>query len=41
MLAVVIRVDWGRLAARRPGAMVRFMAVGVDEARALWRQSLA
>lgn len=39
VLAVVIRADWGRLAARRPGAAVRFVAVSVDEARALWRQS--
>ena len=38
VLAVVIRADWGRLAARRPGAEVRFAAVGVDEARELWRQ---
>lgn len=38
VLAVVIRADWGRLAARRPGAAVRFHAVSVDEARALWRR---
>ncbi len=38
VLAVVIRADWGRLAARRPGASVRVLAVSVDEARELWRQ---
>lgn len=38
VLAVVIRADWGRLGARRPGASVRFSAVGVDEARELWRE---
>jgi biotin-dependent carboxylase-like uncharacterized protein len=38
VLAVVIRADWGGLAARRPGAAVRFRAVGVDEARDLWRR---
>src|SRR5688572_13419292 len=38
VLAVVIRADWGCLAARRPGATVRFRAVSVDEARELWRQ---
>lgn len=38
VLAVVIRVDWGCLAARRPGAPVRFAAVSVEEARALWRE---
>ncbi|ATB29566.1 biotin-dependent carboxyltransferase family protein [Melittangium boletus] len=38
VLAVVIRADWGRLAARRPGDSVRFRAVGVEEARALWRR---
>ncbi|WNG41240.1 biotin-dependent carboxyltransferase family protein [Archangium violaceum] len=38
VLAVVIRADWGSLAARRPGASVRFRAVGVDEARDLWKQ---
>jgi len=37
VLAVVIRADWGRLASRRPGDAVRFRAVGVEEARALWR----
>jgi allophanate hydrolase subunit 2 len=36
VLAVVIRADWGSLAARRPGATVRFRAVGLDEARELW-----
>jgi len=38
VLAVVIRADWGRLAARRPGATVRFRAVSVDEAREIWRE---
>ncbi|QRK11565.1 biotin-dependent carboxyltransferase family protein [Archangium violaceum] len=38
VLAMVIRADQGCLAARRPGASVRFRAVGVDEARDLWRQ---
>jgi biotin-dependent carboxylase-like uncharacterized protein len=38
VLAVVIRADWGCLAARRPGATVRFRAVSVDEARDIWRQ---
>jgi 5-oxoprolinase (ATP-hydrolysing) subunit C len=38
VLAVVIRADWGRLAARRPGTAVRFQAVGVDEAREFWRR---
>ena len=41
VLAVVIRADWGRLASRRPGADVRFVAVGVDEARELWRHQVA
>ena len=38
VLAVVIRADWGALAARRPGAAVRFRAVSVEEARELWRR---
>jgi 5-oxoprolinase (ATP-hydrolysing) subunit C len=38
VVAVVIRADWGRLAARRPGMPVKFQAVGVDEARELWRR---
>ncbi|MET0402575.1 MAG: allophanate hydrolase subunit 2 family protein [Cystobacter sp.] len=38
VLAVVIRADWGVLAARRPGEAVRFRAVGVDEAREAWRR---
>ncbi|PTL79547.1 biotin-dependent carboxyltransferase family protein [Vitiosangium sp. GDMCC 1.1324] len=41
VLAVVIRADWGCLAARRPGATVRFRAVSVDEARELWRQHVS
>ncbi|WP_257462532.1 5-oxoprolinase subunit C family protein [Archangium lipolyticum] len=36
VLAVVIRADWGALAARRPGAPVRFRAVDLDEARDIW-----
>jgi allophanate hydrolase subunit 2 len=38
VLAVVIRADWGLLAARRPGASVRFRAVSVEQAREAWRQ---
>ncbi len=38
VLAVVIRADWGRLAARRPGMPVRFQAVSPDEAREIWRR---
>jgi allophanate hydrolase subunit 2/predicted GNAT family N-acyltransferase len=34
VLATVIRADQGRLAARRPGARIRFRAVGLEEARA-------
>jgi len=34
VLATVIRADQGRLAARRPGAPVRFRAVSLEEARA-------
>lgn len=41
VLAVVIRADWGSLSARRPGAAVRFRAVGVDEARRIWRQHVS
>lgn len=37
LIATVIRADWGRLAARRPGAPVRFRAVSVEEAREAWR----
>lgn len=37
VVAVVIRADWGLLAARRPGTAVRFRAVGVAEARESWR----
>jgi 5-oxoprolinase (ATP-hydrolysing) subunit C len=36
VIAVVIRADQGSLAAPRPGDVVRFRAVSVDEARALW-----
>lgn len=38
VLAVVIRADWGRLAARRPGMSVKFQAVSTDEAREIWRR---
>ncbi|HEX8822792.1 MAG TPA: biotin-dependent carboxyltransferase family protein [Archangium sp.] len=38
VVAVVIRADWGRLAARRPGTPVKFQAVSVDEAREIWRR---
>lgn len=38
VVAVVIRADWGLLAARRPGTAVRFRAVGVAEAREIWRR---
>jgi biotin-dependent carboxylase-like uncharacterized protein len=41
VVAVVIRADWGLLAARRPGAAVRFRAVGVAEAREIWRHHAA
>lgn len=41
LLAVVIRADWGSLSARRPGSAVRFRAVGVDEAREIWRQHVS
>jgi allophanate hydrolase subunit 2 len=34
VLAVVIRADQGALAARRPGAAVRFEAVTLEQARA-------
>ncbi|MCP3138727.1 5-oxoprolinase subunit C family protein [Pyxidicoccus xibeiensis] len=37
LIATVIRADWGRLCARRPGASVRFQAVSGDEAREAWR----
>ena len=37
VIATVIRADWGRLAALRPGAPVRFRAIGPDEAREAWR----
>ncbi|AEI62113.1 biotin-dependent carboxyltransferase family protein [Corallococcus macrosporus] len=38
LIATVIRADWGRLCARRPGAAVRFQEVSIDEARHAWRQ---
>ncbi|MCE9669658.1 biotin-dependent carboxyltransferase family protein [Myxococcus stipitatus] len=40
LIATVIRADWGRLGARRPGAPVRFHAVSLDEARDAWREHL-
>ncbi|WZX21254.1 allophanate hydrolase subunit 2 family protein [Myxococcus stipitatus] len=36
LIATVIRADWGRLGARRPGATVEFQAVTQDEARDAW-----
>ncbi|MFP2912819.1 allophanate hydrolase subunit 2 family protein, partial [Pyxidicoccus sp. 3LFB2] len=41
LIAAVIRADWGRLCARRPGAPVRFQAVTPAEAREAWRQHVA
>ncbi len=38
LIAAVIRADWGRLAARRPGAPVRFHAVSAEEAREAWHR---
>ncbi|NPC86640.1 allophanate hydrolase subunit 2 family protein, partial [Pyxidicoccus fallax] len=38
LIAAVIRADWGRLCARRPGGPVRFVAVSLDEAREAWRR---
>ncbi|RKH90526.1 biotin-dependent carboxyltransferase [Corallococcus sp. AB045] len=37
LIAAVIRADWGRLGARRPGAPVRFQAVTLEVARDAWR----
>ncbi|NOK35064.1 biotin-dependent carboxyltransferase family protein [Corallococcus exercitus] len=37
LIAAVIRADWGRLGARRPGAPVRFQAVSLEEARYAWK----
>ncbi|MHA7628708.1 5-oxoprolinase subunit C family protein [Corallococcus sp. M7] len=37
LIAAVIRADWGRLGARRPGAPVRFEAVTLEVARDAWR----
>ncbi|ABF86673.1 urea amidolyase-like protein [Myxococcus xanthus DK 1622] len=37
LIATVIRADWGRLCARRPGAAVRFQEVSLEEAREAWR----
>ena len=36
LIAAVIRADWGRLGARRPGTPVRFQAVSLEEARDAW-----
>ncbi|MFP2960956.1 biotin-dependent carboxyltransferase family protein [Myxococcus sp. 1LA] len=38
LIATVIRADWGRLCARRPGATVRFQEVSIEEARYAWHQ---
>ncbi|WP_426749569.1 biotin-dependent carboxyltransferase family protein [Myxococcus sp. Y35] len=38
LIATVIRADWGRLCARRPGAAIRFQQVGLAEARQAWRE---
>lgn len=38
ILAVVIRADLGRFAARPSGTSVRFSAVSIDEARSAWRE---
>lgn len=37
LIAAVIRADWGRLGARRPGAPVRFQAVPLEVARDAWK----
>ncbi|MFP2898491.1 hypothetical protein [Corallococcus sp. 4LFB] len=37
LIAAVIRADWGRLGARRPGAPVRFQAVSLEEAQRAWK----
>jgi biotin-dependent carboxylase-like uncharacterized protein len=37
VIAVVVRADLGRFAAKRPGDAVRFIAVSIDVARAVWR----
>ena len=37
LIAALIRADWGRLGARRPGTPVRFQAVSLEEARDAWR----
>ncbi|WP_338869104.1 biotin-dependent carboxyltransferase family protein [Myxococcus stipitatus] len=38
LIATVIRADWGRLGARRPGASVEFQSVTQDEARDAWNE---
>lgn len=38
LIATVIRADWGRLCARRPGTPVRFSAVSVEQAREAWHR---
>lgn len=38
LIATIIRADWGRLGARRPGASVEFQAVTQDEARDAWNE---
>ncbi|MFB1481222.1 biotin-dependent carboxyltransferase family protein [Corallococcus sp. RDP092CA] len=37
LIAAVIRADWGRLGARRPGAPVRLQAVTLEVARDAWK----
>lgn len=41
VIATVIRADQGALAARPPGALVRFVPVTIDEARDAWRAHAA
>ncbi|QSQ19616.1 biotin-dependent carboxyltransferase family protein [Pyxidicoccus parkwayensis] len=38
LIATVIRADWSRLCARRPGTPVRFIAVSVEQAREAWHR---
>ncbi|RKH63587.1 biotin-dependent carboxyltransferase [Corallococcus interemptor] len=37
LIAALIRADWGRLGARRPGMPVRFQAVTLEVARDAWK----
>jgi 5-oxoprolinase (ATP-hydrolysing) subunit C len=41
LIATLIRADWGRLGARRPGTSVRFQAVTLEEARDAWSNALS